>query len=167
MTTVSDLQKQIAQFLRAKSGEKDFTVFMYRDNAGNNPVPIASAEKTFYSTVGMSEQTFNTPEHPVEFLTYSTEKWAPNALASSVYWLKDHSCDAWPLVCEDVIADNAKAPTNLRHMAYIPASWVMDTGNQTIKFLLGVPLTDDETQFTMADVAKRISKTYPDWLINA
>ena len=40
-----DLHKQIAQFLRAKSGEKDFTVFMYRDNAGENPVPIAGAEK--------------------------------------------------------------------------------------------------------------------------
>lgn len=168
--TITDLQKQIAQFLRAKSGEEKFTVFMYRDNAGDNPVPIAGAKKTFFSTVGTHTQSFDLPEQPVEFLTYCNEDWAPNALASSVYWLKERSCDAWPLVCEDVIADNTKKPTDYRHMAFIPAPWVMETdmteNSQPIKWLMGVPLTDDELQFSMAEVARRISKTYPEWLIN-
>lgn len=158
-----DHHKELAKFLKERS-RGDSTVTVYRDNSGNRPVPIGQFGTEFYSTIGAMDMQLHLPCANVEFAAYGKSDWLPNALASSIYWLKGRECDEWPLVCEDVVKDNAKS--NYRHMAYVPSPFRLELSTgQEVKWLLGIPINDSEIGIQKEDVLERASQKYPAWLM--
>ena len=69
------------------------------------------------------------PTGNFELAAYGTNKWLPNAVVSSIYWLRERACSDWPLICEDVVKDNAKS--SYRYMAYVPSPFTLQ--HQAIK----------------------------------
>ena len=159
--------KEVALFLRDKF-EGNVKVTDYMDNNNINPVPIGefgSRKKCFSSTIGAFDMKLKLPEGNYELASYGDLKWLPNALASSIYWLKERKIEVWPLVCEDVVKHNAKS--TYRHMAYIPSdfSTTVSTG-QKVQWLLGIPITDKEINISSEKMALITRSVYPEWLFN-
>ncbi|RCU42876.1 hypothetical protein DU002_19165 [Corallincola holothuriorum] len=156
--------KEIAQYLRSKF-EGVPSVAAYRDENDANPIPIGRFESStaFYSTIGCSDKTLSLPSAGFEFAASGELDWLPNAIASSLYWLKGRECSEWPLVCEDVVRCNARS--SYRHMAYVPSqhSFSVSTG-QTVRWLLGVPISDQEIALSRQAVEEMARKVYPNWL---
>jgi len=160
--------KEIASFLKSKiGGEAKVTAF--RNNNGTNPIPIGefgSSRKKFFSTIGAFDMHLKLPSGNFEFASYGDLEWLPNVLASSIYWLKERSCREWPLVCEDVVKQNAKS--TYRHMAFMPSSFSLKVStDQEIRWLLGVPIADREISISASEVYKKVHHIYPDWLFHA
>jgi hypothetical protein len=159
--------KEIANHLRDLiAGDPKVTVF--RDDHGKRPVTIGEfgpSKKRLYSTIGESDKSNNIPEGNFEFASCGSLKWLPNAVASSIYWLKDRECTEWPLICEDVIRHNVKS--TYRHIAYVPSiySLKLSTGSQ-VKWLLGVPITDNEIGLSFENAMEKACSIYPDFMFN-
>lgn len=167
MTTPPATHKLLARHLRDRiEGESRVTV--YRDNAGKRPIPIGtfgSGNDRLHSTIGILDQNLPIPPGAYELAAMGSQTWLPQALASSIYWLKGRSIDAWPLICEDVVSDNVRS--RYRHMAYIPSSHTLDVGaGVLVRWLLGIPITDQEIGLTQAEVSARAAKIYPPWLMH-
>lgn len=154
--------KELASFLRDNfSG--DCSVVAYRDNNGNRPIPIGKFGEDFYSSIGAFDMGLCLPAGNYEFATCGRNKWLPNSLASSIYWLSERNCNGWPLVCEEVVRDNARSA--YRHMAYVPSPFglTLSTG-QIVKWLMGIPVTDIDINISEHAALERAKKLYPEWL---
>lgn len=160
-----DHHKEVANFLREQT-EGNPSVSVYRDNSNSRPIPIGQFGKDFFSTIGAFDMELCLPPGNFEFAASGINVWLPNSVASSIYWLGERECSDWPLVCEDVVKDNAKS--TYRHMAYVPSpfSHRLSTG-QVIKWLLGVPITDSDICITEQAVLERAQQKYPRWLFSA
>lgn len=157
--------KALAAYLRDRLGGPA-SVSIYRDNQGRGPTPIGSfgaAGRRFHSTIGVFERQLPVPPGIYELAACGSPIWLPNALASSLYWLKARRADTWPLVCEDVVKDNASSV--YRHMAYVPSDncFELSPGLQ-IRWLLGLPIRDDEVALSLESACERANAAYPDWL---
>ena len=156
--------KEIARFLRAQNpGEVNVTA--YRDSTARCPVPIGrfgDPKSPFFSTIGAFDTPKAIPAGEYEFAAYGSLVWLPNAVASSIYWLRGRECAEWPLVCEDVVRDNARS--TYRHMAYMPSLFrlSLSTGQQ-VQWLLGVPITDKEICLSLDEVKAKVQGIYPQW----
>jgi len=157
-----DHHKEIAKFLKDKA-DGNASVAAYRDNNGERPIPIGQFGKTFYSTIGAFDMSLQLPAGSFEFAASGPQAWLANAVASSIYWLSERTCTAWPLVCEDVVKHNIES--TYRHMIYVPSrfGFSISTG-QKVHWLLGVPITDDELQITAEEALSRSKKIHPAWL---
>ena len=159
--------KEVARYLRdVMPGETQ--VIVYGDNADKCPIPIgrfAAPKSPFYSTIGAFDTPKGIPAGDYEFAACGTQEWLPNAIASSVYWLKGRQIEEWPLVCEDAVRHNTRSP--YRHMAYIPSPFklALSTG-QLVQWLLGVPIEDKEICLTFDDVTENVMRQYPEWLLH-
>ncbi|WP_444908040.1 hypothetical protein [Microbulbifer sp. SSSA008] len=154
--------RELAIFLKEIVGGTP-TVTAYRDNSGSRPIPIGHFGEVFFSTIGAFEMGLSLPAGNFEFTAVGSEQWLPNSLASSIYWLAERSSDEWPLVCEDVIRINGKSA--YRHMAYVPSPFDLKLSNgQSVKWLLGVPITDKEISISEKSVMNKAKEIYPDWL---
>ena len=159
--------KEVANFLREKING-DVKVTAYRDNNDANPIPIGefgSGNNRLYSTIGAFDMHLNLPTGNFEFASYGELEWLPNVIASSIYWLTERSLNEWPLVCEDVVKNNAKS--TYRHMAYIPSTFTLhiSTG-QKVHWLLGVPITDNEINISTSELLEKAQSIYPEWLFH-
>jgi hypothetical protein len=165
MTAVPAHHKEIARHLQERfAGRPEICV--YRDDDGKRPVPIAQCggkDERFYSMIGVYDTALGIPSGQFELAALGKLPWLPNALVSSVYWLRDRQMTEWPLVCEDVIRSNHKS--KYRHMAYIPSkySFLVSSGAH-IQWLLGVPITDWEIGLDMVTAQSKIDAVYPEWL---
>lgn len=160
--------KEVAKHLNTLIGG-DVKICIYRDSNGNRPVPVGTfgtGKNRFHSTIGAFDSPKELPVGLFEFATMGSAAWLPNALTSSIYWMKDRACEHWPLVCEDVIRDNVKS--KFRHMAYIPsvAALVLSDG-RTVRWLLGVPITDQKLTIGSDEVMKEALNIFPSWLFKA
>ncbi|MBK6907587.1 MAG: hypothetical protein IPH08_11120 [Rhodocyclaceae bacterium] len=105
--------KAIVHHLRDRFSSRG-KVFAYRDNNGKLPMLIAEFDceaGRFYSTIGICDRKLPIPSGVHELAAIGKPPWLPNAVASSIYYLRGRSFDEWPLVCEDVVKSNAKVPT--------------------------------------------------------
>ncbi|USD22789.1 hypothetical protein MJO52_06530 [Microbulbifer variabilis] len=157
--------RELANFLKENS-DGNPSVTAYRDKNGNRPIPIGQFGRNFFSTIGACDIGLPLPAGSFEFSASGSNEWLPNSLASSLYWLAERACDEWPLVCEDVVKENVKSI--YRHMAYVPSPFALklSTG-QMVKWLLGVPITDNEISISERAVLEKAQKTYPEWLFRA
>ncbi|HHF3233056.1 TPA: hypothetical protein ACPJ2O_004671 [Vibrio diabolicus] len=155
--------KEMAVFLRS-SFDGEVSVTNYRDNIGNRPIPIGKFGH-FFSTIGASDMSLNLPKGNFELSVFGSDEWLPNAITSSVYWLQSHSCDDWPLVCEDVVKDNVRH-SQYRHMAFIPSDLRLEvsTGN-VVCWLVGFPIPERDISISMKEAVKIASELYPSWLL--
>lgn len=157
--------KEVARYLRDVM-PGDANVTLYRDNAGKRPIPIGqfgASGSPFFSTVGAFDDPKEIPAGDYEFAACGGLDWLPNAIASSIYWLKGRQVEEWPLVCEDVVRDNARS--TYRHMAYVPSEvdLLLSTG-QRIQWLLGVPITDKEISLAFDDIVQKARVKFPNWV---
>ena len=154
--------KEIAVLLRDRVSD-DARVTAYRNNQGKNPIPIGQFGKHFFSTIGVSDKALPIPAGSFEFAAIGKASWLPNAIASSIYWLRDRECDDWPLVCEDVVRHNAKS--TYRHMAFVPSDYCHRLSNGSeVRWLLGIPLSDAEIGISKDSLNGKAKKQYPGWL---
>lgn len=155
--------KELATFLR-KHSTSDFSVNEYIDNNGNRPIPI-SQSRHFFSTIGVCDMILSLPEGNFEFAATGSNLWLPNALVSSIYSLTKHNFIEWPLVCEDAVKVNAVS--TYRHMAYVPSdfSLKLSTG-QVVKWLMGVPVTDNNITISRQEALEKAQEKYPEWLFS-
>jgi hypothetical protein len=165
MNPVPAHHKEIARHLQERFvGRTEICV--YRDDDGKRPVPIAQCgakNERFYSTIGLCDTGLGIPPGQFEFATLGKLPWLPNALVSSVYWLRDRQVTEWPLVCEDVVRINYKS--KYRHMAYIPSSYsFLVSSGAHVQWLLGVPITDSEIDLDMITAKSKVDAVYPEWL---
>lgn len=155
---------EVAKFLASKSKGKP-KVLMFRDNQGERPIPIGfygKGKKKLYSTIGAFDSPKQLPRGNFEFAAFGDLDWLPNAIVSSIYWLTNRSFDEWPLVCEDAVKQNVRS--TYRHMAFIPADFVLKVStNQSIRWLLGIPITDNDISISLKECVKRVEEIYPDW----
>lgn len=156
--------KEVARFLRERN-PGGATVTAYRDSSGRCPVPIGrfgGPKRLFFSTIGAFDKPKAIPVGEYEFAACGSLPWLPNAVASSIYWLKGREYTEWPLVCEDVVRDNARS--TYRHMAYMPSPFrlSLSTGQQ-IQWLLGAPITDREICLSLDEVKAKVQGIYPEW----
>ena len=163
--SIAPHHKELAKHLRSLTDSA--TVSAYRDDNGMRAIDVGTFEtqgKFLYSTFGVCDKTLSIPSGCFEFAAFGTLPWLPNAIVSSVYWLEGRSFESWPLVCEDVVRPNAQS--TYRHMAYSPStmSHVLSSG-QTIQWLLGLPITDNEISITHDQLLSCIGDTYPKWLL--
>ena len=106
------------------------------------------------------------PTGNFELAASGTNKWLPNAVVSSIYWLRERVCSEWPLICEDVVKDNAKS--SYRHMAYVPSPFSLKLSKgQLVKWLVGVPVSDNDIDISEREVLEIARKKYPAWLFIA
>lgn len=159
--------KEIAQFLKKKfDGSAKISAF--RDNNNLNPIPVgefSSGKNKLFSTIGAFDMHLKLPISDIELASYGELTWLPNAIASSIYWLRDREFNELPIVCEDVVKHNAKS--TYRHMAYMPSAFSLkiSTG-QKIFWLLGVPIADKEISLSSEEVINKVHAIYPEWLFN-
>jgi hypothetical protein len=143
------------------------SVALYRDNQGSRPVPIGtfgSGKHCFHSTIGVFQEPLSLPNGPYELSALGSQTWLANALATSLYWIRERSSDSWPLVCEDAVRQNARS--TFRHMAFLPSAHAFEvTPGVLVRWLLGVALTDKEIALPAAEVHARVAKKYPAWLV--
>lgn len=155
---------EVSNFLKEKLNG-DAKVTAYRDNNGSNPIPIGefgANVKKLYSTIGAFDMHLKLPAGNFELASCGEMNWLPNAVASSIYWLRERTSTEWPLVCEDVIKQNAKS--QYRHMAFVPSEFKLKISTaQEIKWLLGVPITDKEIGISSIEVLKKAQSIYPGW----
>lgn len=165
--SVPQHHKDLAKHLRERLGDPG-TVIIFRDNQGQRPVPIGHfgpAKLRFFSTIGICDSSLHIPKGHYEFAAIGKFAWLPNAVASSVYWIKDRSVDEWPLVCEDVIKQNAKS--TYRHMVYIPSQYRFQVPcGPSIEWLLGAPIKDSEIALDLNEASQKIRKLYPSWFFD-
>ena len=156
--------KEIARFLKEQiSGQPK--IHEYRDDNGHRPVDVGCFGGSFFSTIGACDTTQNIPSGCFEFAASGNSKWLPNAIVSSIYWLKSRTFSQWPLVCEDAVKQNVKS--KYRHMAYIPSPFTLAlSSGQNLQWLLGVPVTDLEINLSAGAVEQKARKLYPQWLFN-
>jgi hypothetical protein len=156
--------KEIARFL-AENTEGNPSVHEYRDNEGNRPIPVGCFGGSLFSTIGGCDTSHNIPSGCFEFAAFGKSDWLPNAVVSSIYWLKGRAFSHWPLVCEDAVKQNTKS--KYRHMAFIPSSssLAISTG-QKVQWLLGVPITDSEIGANLETIKQKAKEIYPRWLFN-
>ena len=159
--------KEIARFLGRKV-DGDAKVTVYRDNRSANPVPIGefgTGKTKLFSTIGAFDMPLKLPAGNYEFAAYGSLDWLPNAIASSIYWLRERAFSEWPLVCEDAVKQNVKS--TYRHMAYVPSvfSLQISTG-QEVRWLLGVPITEKELSTPAAKLLEKAESVYPEWLFH-
>lgn len=72
---------------------------VYRDDYGKRLVPVGefgSVNNRFYSTIGICDRKLQIPPGRFELAAIGAEKWLPNALVTSLYWLKDRIVEEWP-----------------------------------------------------------------------
>ncbi|MEM9283753.1 MAG: hypothetical protein AAGA96_18175 [Verrucomicrobiota bacterium] len=157
--------KEVAKYLKGQIGG-DVAVSAFRDSNGNRPIPIGqfgSGSDVFYSTIGAFDSPKSLPAGDFEFAAIGSLSWLPDAIASSIYWLSERSCEAWPLVCEDVVRDNVRS--NYRHMAFMPSPATFDLSDgRSIRWLLGVPVTDRQIGIEENEVFREAQSHYPAWL---
>jgi hypothetical protein len=157
--------KELANFLKENT-EGNPAVSAYRDNNGLRPIPIGQFGGDFYSTIGAFDMGLSLPAGNFEFAASGSNEWLPNSLASSIYWLTEHGCDEWPLICEDVVQDNARS--TYRHMAYVPSPFALELSTgQVVKWLLGVPVTDNEVGSSEQELMAKAQQLFPKWLFRA
>jgi hypothetical protein len=165
-SSVPKHHKEVAAFLLERRGGEG-SVIAYRDNSGKRPIAIGSYGSTkalLHSTIGACDLKLKLPAGHYEFAAFGRHEWLPNALASSIYWLRDREVSEWPLVCEDVVRHNVKSP--YRHMAYAPSTRSLELSNgKCVQWLLGVPITDTEISITLDEALERITWAYPGWLL--
>jgi hypothetical protein len=165
MKTVPQHHKDIFRHLRALLPGPD-NVFTFADNQNKCLVPVGyygPARKRFYATIGISDRKLPIPAGRFELAAFGKTAWLPNALASSVYWLKGRRIKEWPLVCEDVVKHNTRS--TYRHMAYVPSEYTFTPpGKRKIRWLLGVPITDAEIGLGYGEVLAKVKKLYPKWM---
>lgn len=156
--------KEIAKFL-AEQIDGQPSVHEYRDDNGNRPLPVGCFGGRFYSTIGSCDTPQNIPPGCFEFAAFGKNQWLPNAIVSSIYWLKGRAIPEWPLVCEDAVKQNVKS--KYRHMAFVPSplKLPLSTG-QSIQWLLGVPITDSEVGASKETIEQKVKDLYPGWLFN-
>jgi hypothetical protein len=165
MTPPPPTHKLLAAHLRERIGG-EFKAIAYRDNDGKQPIPIGTfgaGSTCLHSTIGIFDQNLPVPMGAYELAAVGSQAWLPNALASSIYWLKGRKVEAWPLVCEDVVRHNAK--NQFRHMAYVPSAYTFEVAHGVlVRWLLGVPVTDKDIGVSDAEVRARAAAVYPSWL---
>lgn len=159
--------KEIVKYFR-EFAPGHFRAINYGDNSGRRTVMVAEFGKEsspLFSTVGLCDESLPIPVKQVELAAIGKHSWLPNALASSAFWLADRNVESWPLVCEDVVMDNAKS--TYRHMAYVPSNhcYVASEVGQ-ISWLLGFPITDTDVGLQLPEALKRAKSIYPQWLSN-
>jgi len=154
--------KEVAKFLREKF-EGNASISAYRDEVGARPVPIGDFGGSFFSTIGAFDSNLSLPEGNFEFSATGDEDWLPNVLASSIYWLRERNFDSWPLVCEDVVKQNAKS--QYRHMAFTPSPFGLQVSTgQVVHWLLGAPIKDSEIGISQGELLAKVRHMYPMWL---
>lgn len=167
MKPVPQHHKDIFRHLGAKF-PPPADVFTYLNNQNKCPIPIAHYGATgnrFYSTIGVCDMTLPIPAGRFEFAAFGKLSWLPNALASSIYWLKGRRVKDWPLVCEDVVKHNTKS--TYRHMAYVPSQYSFSpSAKGAVHWLLGVPITDSEISLDFEEALAKSIKAFPKWLTN-
>ena len=143
-----------------------FRAANYRDDHGKRPVMIGefgSASNRFYSTIGVCDQSLHIPPGRYELAAIGNLSWLPNALVSSIYWLKERSIEEWPMVCEDVVRCNSKS--TYRHMAYVPSSYAHQVSSGApISWLLGFPISDTDIGISLNEASARTAAIFPAWL---
>jgi hypothetical protein len=163
---VLDHHKELVKQLDAKL-DGLVSVFEFHDNAGQNGIPIATfrhGKQHLHLTVGLSDTECGAPPGHYEMALAGHLAWMPNALASSRFWLGKHPQTAWPVVCEDVVRDNAKSV--YRHVGFVPskrALRIKTAPDLSLKrrVMLGIPLRDKEISLTRAELYERASALYP------
>jgi hypothetical protein len=168
MTPPPATHKLLVAHLRDRVGGQ-FKVVAYRDNDGKQPIPVGTfgeGSSCLHSTIGMFDQSLSVPSGAYELAAAGSQTWLPNALASSIYWLKGRRIEAWPLVCEDVIRHNARS--RFRHMAYVPSSYALEVEpGLFVRWLLGIPISDEDIGVSNAEVSVRTALVYPAWLVSS
>ncbi len=162
---IPDHHKNLAKHLRERFAGPA-TVVVYRDNQGNRPIPIGefgSGKDRFLSTIGVCDIALSIPGGRYEFAAMGKSAWLPNAIASSIYWLEDREIDGWPLVCEDVIRQNAVS--TYRHMVYVPSGYACRLpAGPAVRWLLGAPIKDSEIALGFDEAAQKAGALFPSWL---
>lgn len=164
--TVPAHHKEFVTHLRALVPDH-FRATSYRDDYGKRPVMIGEfgpASHRLYSTIGVCDQTLRIPPGRFELATIGKLSWLPNALVSSVYWLKDRSVDEWPMVCEDVVRCNSRS--TYRHMAYVPSGHSHGVSSGApVSWLLGLPISDADIGISFIEASERVAAVFPAWLV--
>lgn len=156
--------KEIAKFLNDQIAGQP-KVHEYRDDYDHRPIPVGCFGGSFFSSIGVCDTNQDIPNGCYEFAASGKLEWLPNAIVSSIYWLKGRSFTQWPLVCEDVVKQNAKS--TYRHMAYIPSPFKLGlSSGQSVQWLLGVPVTDSEIGLSSNAIEQKAKDLYPEWLFH-
>jgi hypothetical protein len=162
---VAPHHRELAQYLRDRF-DGHATVSAYRDNQDLRPVPIGTfgaGPARFYSTIGMADRTFATGTGH-ELATFGIHDWLPNALASAVYWLEDRGTGRLPLVCEDVVRQNARS--RYRHLGFVRSTFVYAApSGPRSSWLLGIPIADSRINVTEDELLGEARQIYPTWLL--
>lgn len=156
--------KEIARFL-AEKNKGCPSIHEYRDDNGNRPLLVGCFGGSFFSSIGECDAKHSIPPGCFEFAAFGKSNWLPNAVVTSIYWLRDRTFSDWPLICEDAVRKNAK--NNYRHMAFVPSAFklTLSTG-QTVQWLLGVPVTDSEISANKEVIEQKAKEIFPEWLFN-
>jgi hypothetical protein len=148
---------------------KPSLVYDYFDNAGKNMIPIGffgRGKTRIYSTIGICDKKLSIPKGHFEFAACGSLAWLPNAISSSIYYLKGRMVRRWPMICEDAVKHNVRS--TYRHMVFVPSTYShgFKASRATIKvrWLLGMPITDNELQLTQAEATEKARAVYPEWL---
>ena len=161
---IPEHHKNLAKHLRERFGEPA-SIVVYRDEHGTSPVPIGHfgpPKNCFFSTIGICDMLLGVPKGQYELAASGHLTWLPNAIASSIYWLRDRECQDWPLVCEDVVKHNATS--TYRHLGYVPSVYTYQAPlGPAVKWLLGVPLRDSEISLDLKECIQKARRRYPSW----
>jgi hypothetical protein len=157
--------KEIARHLRERFGGSA-KVAAYRDDDGKRPIVIGEfgeGKNRAYSTIGLLDDKKSIPEGGFEFAAFGSQPWLPNALVSSIYWLRNRGIEGFPLFCEDAIKINTRSP--YRHMAFVPSAYSLRLTNEKMaRWLLGIPLRDSEISLSSEEIEARVRMIFPNWL---
>lgn len=157
--------KELARYMRDFFGEPS-SIAAYRDNNGKRRIDIGAfgaSPKRFYSTIGVCDQKLGIPAGRFELAATGDHEWLPNALASSLYWLRDRTIESWPMVCEDTVRHNAKS--TYRHMVFVPSvhSFPISSGDP-VQWLLGIPIKDSEISIDLHTTRQKALKLFPEFM---
>ena len=159
-----ETHKEIARKLLECIGGKP-KVVIYDDASSGNRVAIGEYGKKncrVYSTIGLFEKKFSIPSGSFEFALAGPQEWLPLTVVTTLMWLKGRAIKEWPLVCEDVIRPNAKS--TYRHIAYIPSDFTFTVSSgKKVRWLAGVPVTDNDISISAEELKKRCRKVFPDF----
>ena len=165
---IPEHHRQIAKYVAGQFAGKP-KVGVYHDDHGKRAVPIGEhgpATHRFYTTIGMCDEEFGLPEGVYEFATVGALAWLPDAIVSSVHWLKGRSFEEWPLVCEDAVRQNVKS--TYWHMAYVPSPFTLQLGDgRRVRWLLGTPITDAQRGLGVGELEGTVREAFPAWLFQA
>lgn len=183
MSDVSQENRIIARTLASAFGG-EVKVFRYRDEGGKSRVDIVSSKGspvpgvTSFATVGLSDTPLyqDSVEFPVrlEMVGACADRYEafPNALGTSAFNIINSGWFCCPgVIFPDVISEY-KLSSTMRHFMFVPPFlWdeklqTMELDSKTVTWLLAVPISENEMQFSEANGPAKLESLFEECQID-